>query len=121
MTSFRLLRVNELLKRVIAEYLHKHFRKESLSITITKVEASPDLKHANVYYSVYNEESKKPAIQFLNRIKHVLYSVVGKEARLKYSPVLSFVWDETLEKGHRVLDILHQLDEEDEGHKELRE
>ena len=59
MENFRIIRVNELLKRAISDYLHQNFTAEAVSITITQVKATADLKAADVYFSVFSAEEKK--------------------------------------------------------------
>ena len=56
MAVSRMKRVNELLKREIAENLYKNFINtnfDSSSLTVTRVECSPDLRDANVYISIF--------------------------------------------------------------------
>jgi ribosome-binding factor A len=55
--SNRLLRVNELLQREISSYLRRKHGSESVSITITSVEVTGDLREAKVYYSVVGDEA----------------------------------------------------------------
>ena len=76
MESFRIIRVNELLKRAISDYLHQHFTAESVSITITQVKATDDLKTADVYFSVYRPEDKNKAFQFLKKIRNVIHHIM---------------------------------------------
>ena len=112
MESFRVTRVNELLKRAISDYLHRHFTAESTSITITRVKVTDDLKTADVYFSVYNSEGRKAAFQFLKKIRNVVQYGISKEIRLKFTPQLFFVWDASLEKAHRTFALLNEIDEE---------
>lgn len=112
MESFRVTRVNELLKRAISDYLHRHFTAESTSITITRVKVTDDLKTADVYFSVYNSEGRKTAFQFLKKIRNVIQYGISKEIRLKFTPQLFFVWDASLEKAHRTFALLNEIDEE---------
>ena len=112
MESFRVTRVNELLKRAISDYLHRHLTAESTSITITRVKVTDDLKTADVYFSVYNSEGRKTAFQFLKKIRNVIQYGISKEIRLKFTPQLFFVWDASLEKAHRTFALLNEIDEE---------
>lgn len=110
MENFRMVRVNELLKRAIGEYLHRNFKTEAVAITITRVEASPNLRSANVYFSVYDPHQRQHAFQLLKRIRSSIQCEIGKSVRLKYTPHLTFVWDESLEKTHRTLTLIDKLD-----------
>ena len=110
MENFRIIRVNELLKRAISDYLRKHFTAEAVSITITQVKATDDLKTADVYFSVYRPEERKTA--FLKKIRNIIQFGISKEVRLKYMPQLFFVWDAALEKAHRTFELLREIDTE---------
>lgn len=112
MENFRIIRVNELLKRAISDYLRKHFTAEAVSITITQVKATDDLKTADVYFSVYRPEERKTAFQFLKKIRNIIQFGISKEVRLKYMPQLFFVWDAALEKAHRTFELLREIDTE---------
>lgn len=112
MENFRMIRVNELLKRVISEYLRKYFTQEAVAITITKVETAPNLKTAQVYYSVYNSTERKQVLQFLKRVRKEIQFGISDVIRMKYTPQLMFVWDPSLEKAHRTLTLIDQISEE---------
>ncbi len=112
MQNFRIIRVNELLKRAISDYLHQHFTAESVNITITQVKATDDLKTADVYFSVFNEADRKNAFQFLKKIRNVIQYGISKEVRLKFTPQLFFVWDAALQKAHRTFALLNEIDAE---------
>ncbi len=112
MENFRIIRVNELLKRAIGDYLHKNFTAESVSITITRVKATDDLKTADVYFSVYDPAFRNTAFQFLKKVRNVIQYGISKEVRLKFTPQLFFVWDSTLDKAHRTFALLNEIDAE---------
>ena len=112
MENFRIIRVNELLKRAISDYLHQNFTAEAVSITITQVKATADLKAADVYFSVFNPEEKKKSFEFLKKIRKAIQYRVAKMVRLKHMPQLFFVWDAALDKAHRTFQLLNEIDEE---------
>lgn len=113
----RLTRVNELLRREIAEILLTRtpgLLKEPATVTVTQVEVSRDLRHARVLVSILgHEEERREIVHHLNQHRSDVQQEISKTVRLKYLPRLDFRLDESLEKGDRVLDILHQLEEND--------
>ena len=115
MKSFRLIRINELLKRAISDYLRKHYTAEAVSITITQVKTIDDLKKADVYFSVFRPEDRISAFQFLKKERNAIQFGISKEVRLKYTPQLFFVWDALLEKTHQTWRVLREVEEETEG------
>ncbi|MDR2769477.1 MAG: 30S ribosome-binding factor RbfA [Puniceicoccales bacterium] len=112
MDNFRIIRVNELLKRAISEYLHNTFTSEAVVITITKVETASNLRMASVFFSVYNASARKDVLGFLKKVRHSVQLNVSKMIRLKYIPRLTFIWDASIEKAHQALAFMDQLSEE---------
>ena len=108
-------RVNELLREVIAGEMVRLKDPGLGFITITGVAASPDLRAARVYYSVLGDESEKESTQSaLDRSAPRVQQVVGQETRLKYNPRLEFVFDDSVEQGLRMEQILREIAEADD-------
>ncbi len=111
----RLVRVNELVKREISDVLHTRFQTESVYITITEVEVSPDLRQARVYYSVLGrEDERQRAERFLSGACPEIRRQIGKRIILKYLPALEFISDHSIERGTRLNALLDDLVPEDE-------
>ena len=113
MTNSRMIRVNELLKREIAENLYKNFVNtnfDSSALTVTRVECSSDLRDANVYISIFGHENERQKmINELNRRRQEITRLMIKRIRLKYTPRLHFHLDVSLEKGDNILSILDEI------------
>ena len=114
MSSGRIIRVNELLKREIADDILRLFsgsRFDTGSITVTRVETAPDLRDASVHISIFgHEEERIEMIRFLNHHRKDVQARLSHNVKLKYTPRLHFKHDHSLEDGDRVLGILSQLD-----------
>ncbi len=112
----RLVRVNELLKREIAEDIHRNFSGSSLNtaaITVTRVECAADLRDANVFISIFGlEDERDRMIAYLNRHRQEVIRLMIKRVKLKYTPRLRFVLDESLEDGDRILSMLADMERE---------
>ena len=110
----RMIRVNELLKREIAEDLQRNFSSTAFdvaSLTVTRVECASDLRDANVYISIFeHKEDRKKMISELNRRRQEITRMMIKRVKLKYTPRLHFYLDESIEKGDQILSILDELD-----------
>ncbi|MEW5933075.1 MAG: 30S ribosome-binding factor RbfA [Bacillota bacterium] len=84
--------------------------------SITRVEMSPDLRHARVYVSVLGDEARKKAtMEGLHSATGFIRSEVGRRVRLFRTPEIAFQLDESLEKGARVLKLMEEVSRE-EGH-----
>ena len=112
-----LRKVNEALHQTIAVEVERLKDPGLGFVTITGVEASPDLRNARVYYSVLGDEAQHRETQAaLLRASPRIRVVVGRQVRLKFLPELHFEPDAAIERGMRMEEILRRLREErDEG------
>lgn len=112
-----LRRVNEHLREVIASEVVLLKDPGLGFVTITAVEASPDLRAARVYYSVLGgEEQQAETAAALDRASSKIRAATGDRVRLKYLPRLEFEFDESVERGVRMDRLLRTLGEgDDEG------
>jgi ribosome-binding factor A len=112
----RLVRVNELLKREIAEDIHRNFSGsnfDTAAVTVTRVECAADLRDANVFISIFgHEDNRDRMIAHLNRHRQEVIRLMIKRVKLKYTPRLHFVLDESLEGGDRILSLLAEMERE---------
>ena len=110
--SPRMRRVNEQLREIIAEGVG-HLKDPRIGfVTITGVECAPDLRHAVVFYSVLgSEEEAQETAEALRSAARKIQAAVAKEVRLKYTPVLEFRIDLSIEYGAKISKILHELQE----------
>jgi ribosome-binding factor A len=112
----RTARVNEVLREVIAETLeHEIDQDDRLGfVTVTSVEAEPDLRHARVFYTSLGEDVADVLEE--HRIK--LQSAIGRQVRMKRTPQLIFSPDPSLEEGWRIENIVrswHENENESEN------
>ena len=114
----RIVRVNELLKRVLADLMETLALNEENGciISITRVECASNLKSAQVYVSILgakNDEAEQRVIRRLIERKSEIQTLMSQEVILKYTPVLQFILDKSVSEGDRVLDLLRQMEDED--------
>jgi ribosome-binding factor A len=112
MPSLRLQRVRELLKREIGEAIRREFQvSEAGLITVNDVDVAGDLKSATVFISILgNADQQKRGFQMLNDHRIRIQGLVGKAVVLKYTPMLRFVFDDSIVRGNRVLQIIEELE-----------
>ena len=108
----RMRRVNEAVREVVSARLAEGLRDPRIGfVTVTSVETSPDLRHARVYVSVLGDAEQRDATMAgLESAHGVLQLAVARELRMKHTPTLQFVFDESIERGMRISELL-----EDEG------
>jgi ribosome-binding factor A len=109
--SQRMRKVNVLVREVVADAVLDLKDPRIGFLTITGVETSPDLRHAVVFYSVLGtDEQKAGTAAALNSARSRIQSVLGNETRLRYTPVLKFKVDPSIDEGLRISDILADLE-----------
>ena len=115
MSSDRITRVNEILKREIAEGIFRIMGNTDFDLaatTVTHVIASRNLRHARVWVSIRGEEDQ--ARKMLSKLKQRSSEIqqrINSNLELKYTPRLSFELDGSIAQGHRVLDLLAEIEE----------
>lgn len=109
--SKRILRVNQLLRQEIGEQMRRHFGgAQSVKITISDVDTSPDLRQCTIYYAVLGEEKDiVDAKAFFRRVGKELRERVSKRITLKYFPRFNFAYDPSMERGANILNLLDDL------------
>lgn len=111
MAGPRMRRINEVLREVVGAAIADLGDPRIGFVTVTSVETSPDLRSARVHVSVLGSEQEREATLAGLRSSHgVLQSKIAAETRMKRTPTLSFLYDETVEQGMRITKLL-----EDDG------
>lgn len=112
--SQRQLKAGELIRRALAEIIAKENMRDpdlvGVSVTISEVRASPDLKHAIVYAAPLGGSDTGKVIAALNRAKKFLRGRLGKEMEMKSTPALKFVADTTFETATEMQELLNRPD-----------
>lgn len=115
--SDRISRINELLKREIAEFLEKNpFESGECLISITEVDTSSDLRHAKIYVSVLggNDQTRPAVIKHLGKKRPDLQHLISIDLKFKYTPVLEFFIDKKYEEADRVLSLINEMEEDEQ-------
>ena len=114
MSIDRIERVNALLRREIAEAIPSVMAGTDFdagAVTITDVSASRNLRAARVRVSIFGHGAGRQQMVDQLASRHIAFQRhINRQMRLKYTPVLNFVLDGSLEKGDHVLDLLGRLD-----------
>jgi len=109
--SQRTARLDELLREEISAVLRRDVDDPRIGfVTITDIEVSPDLRHANVWVSVIGRPAERRAQ--LRALEHALPFVRRQlgSLRLKRIPALHLKEDRSAERGTRILRILDELE-----------
>ncbi len=114
--SERMRRVNESLREVLSDGLLELKDPRIGFVTITGVQASPDLRYARVYVSVLGSERKRRAsLEGLEAAHGVLQGRVARELRMKRTPQLAFEYDPSVERAVRMTQLIDELVPDDDA------
>lgn len=104
-------RVSGLIHVHLSNLLERKIKDPRLDmVTITDVEVSPDVSSAKVYFSaVGGDQSREEAEQGLQSAAGWLRRELGQALRLRRTPELIFRYDQSLERGERISNILNEL------------
>jgi ribosome-binding factor A len=110
MASDRMRRVNEAVKEVLSTHIAGDLRDPRIGfVTVTSVETSPDLRRARVYVSVLGtEEERDRSLEGLAASHGYLQAKVAAALRMKRTPVIEFVYDDSIDTGMRISGLLEE-------------
>jgi ribosome-binding factor A len=101
-------RVNEAVREVLSARIAEGLNDPRIGfVTLTSVETSPDLRHARVYVSVLGDEAARAeSLAALGSAHGLLQKAIATELRMKRTPTLQFVFDESIDRGMRISELL---------------
>lgn len=118
MSVDRLERVNSLVRREIAEAVPTVMANSGIdlvAVTITGVSVASNLRNATVSVSIFGHEKERDRIiSALQARRFEFQRLINRDIRLKYTPVLQFVLDESIEKGDHLLAVLDKMEQNGE-------
>ena len=114
MAGPRMRRINEVLREVVGAAVAGDLSDPRIGfVTVTSVETSPDLRTAKVFVSVLGDDAEREAtLQGLRSSHGVIQARIAAETRMKRTPTLTFHYDDTVERGVRISELLDSEDDE---------
>lgn len=108
MPAERLRRVNEAVRQVLSDAITRDLKDPRVGfVTVTAVQTSPDLRHAHVFVSVLGDaEQREASLDGLRSAHGYLQRRVGAELRLKHTPTLAFAYDDSIDRGARISELI---------------
>ena len=106
----RMLRVNEVVKRELSNIITRELSFESALVSVNQVEVTPDLKNAHVFVSVLGSESPESVMSKLETHRAALQAELARRVTMKFTPHLLFHLDESIARGSRIIEILHEIE-----------
>jgi ribosome-binding factor A len=113
MPADRMRRVNEAVREVLSARIAEGLKDPRIGfVTVTAVETSPDLRQARVFVSVLGDASERAAtLEGLASSHGFLQASLARELRMKRTPTLDFVYDDSIDRGMRISELLDEGEE----------
>jgi ribosome-binding factor A len=101
-------RVDEAMRAVLSDAIASDLKDPRVGfVTVTGVKTSPDLRHARVYVSVLGSDAERAdSVDGLRSAHGFLQRRLASELTLKHTPSLSFEYDESVDRGMRINELL---------------
>ena len=108
MANNRIGRINEAIQRELANLMRslKDPRLQSGLLTITHVDTTPDLRYSRIYVSALDKSQEKEMLKGLKSAAGYLRRELGSALKLRYTPELQFVADDSIRQGAHILEML---------------
>jgi ribosome-binding factor A len=110
MASDRMRRVDEAVRQVLSDAVAQDLQDPRIGfVTMTSVKTTPDLRHARVYVSVLGDDVERAAtLAGLQSAHGALQRRLARELRMKRTPTLEFLYDETTDRAMHLEEILRR-------------
>ena len=114
MAGDRMRRIDEVLREAVGTAIASELEDPRIGfVTVTSVDTSPDLRSARVYVSVLGDEAERAeTLAALESSHGILQAAIARSARIKYTPKLSFRYDEGPERAVRLNRLLEEREQE---------
>ncbi|HUJ28941.1 MAG TPA: 30S ribosome-binding factor RbfA [Myxococcales bacterium] len=110
-------RVGQMVQQLLGELFARGMRDPRIGlVTITGVKMSPDLREARVYWTVHGDpEQRKHTARGLENARGFLRREIGTELKLRLVPNLHFEYDEAIDRGERIEQLIRKVHAGDTG------
>jgi ribosome-binding factor A len=109
MSSDRMRRVDQGVRQVLSDAIAQVKDPRVGFVTVTSVKTSQDLRHATVYVSVLGDPGvRRRTLDGLRSAHGFLQRRVAGELRLKHTPTLEFAYDDSIDRGFRIDELLER-------------
>ncbi|GAB6098849.1 30S ribosome-binding factor RbfA [Halanaerocella petrolearia] len=113
MGHHRQQRVASLIKEEVSELLQREIKDPRIGfVSVTDVEVSGDLRHAKIFVSILDGD-KEETMEALESATGFVRTEIGKRIRLRHTPEVIFRYDNSIERGTRVFELLEDIKQEE--------
>lgn len=111
MGEHRQERLRELIKSEFGQILTRDLKDPRIGfVSVTDVEVSNDFSHVKIFVSIMgNDEAKRSSMEGLESAKGFIRTELGKRIRLRHTPEVHFIADNSIERGSRIFELLEEV------------
>ncbi|HEY8462520.1 MAG TPA: 30S ribosome-binding factor RbfA [Bacillota bacterium] len=117
MAEHRIERLRELIKAEFAQMLQRDLKDPRIGFaSVTDVEVSNDYSHVKIFVSILGDAAAKAAtMEGLESAKGFIRTELGQRIRLRHTPEIHLIADESMERGSRIMKLLHEVNKSQRG------
>jgi len=108
-------RVRAAMRQEISNMLQRDLKDPRLGFaTVTDVRVSGDLQHVQVYVSILGDDvSRQQTMEALESARGYVRSEIGRRVQLRLTPEITFAYDDSIERGARLLRLISEVQSEE--------
>lgn len=108
--SIKISRLANILVQEISYILSTEVKDKNIKfVTVTDVKLTNDLSFAKVYVTVLDDDKREETMSSLNKAKGFIRSELHDRVDMRYIPEITFVYDESIEYGNKIENIINEL------------
>ncbi|MGE5581551.1 MAG: 30S ribosome-binding factor RbfA [Bacillota bacterium] len=117
MAEYRTERLRELIKSEFGDILQRALKDPRIGfVSVMDVEVSNDYSHVKVFVSIMgDEETKRLTMEGLESAKGFIRTELGHRIRLRHTPEVHIIADNSIERGTRIFQLLEEVKKEQRG------
>jgi ribosome-binding factor A len=117
MGEHRQERLRELIKSEFGQILQRDLKDPRIGfVSVTDVELSNDYSHVKIFVSIMgNDEAKRLTMEGLESAKGFIRTELGKRIRLRHTPEVHLIADNSIERGSRIFELLEEVKKDQGG------
>ena len=110
--SIKIDRLNNMFVEEISKILHEEIKDKDINfVTVTDARITNDLSFAKIYITTLDNDRKK-VLKALNKASGFVRSLLCDRVNIRKMPELQFVYDESIEYGKKIEDIIERINNE---------
>lgn len=114
MSSIKIQRLNHTYQQEISKILMTEVKNQDIKfVTITSVDVTNDLSFAKVYFTVFDKERIKETTIALNDAEPFIRRCLAERINIRHTPELKFIYDESIDYGNHIEEIINKINSED--------